>query len=63
MTVTGQLELGNVSYNAAVHCEGDDLAIRQVTLAAPAVNAITMTWSRSSSARGNRRPAARSARC
>jgi hypothetical protein len=38
MTVTGQLELGNVSYNAAVHCEGDDLAIRQVTLVAPAVN-------------------------
>ena len=38
MTVTGQLELGNISYNAAVHCEGDDLAIRQVTLAAPAVN-------------------------
>ena len=38
MTVTGQLELGNISYNAAVHCEGDDLAIRQITLAAPAVN-------------------------
>jgi hypothetical protein len=38
MTVTGQLELGSISYNAAVHCEGDDLAIRQVTLAAPAVN-------------------------
>ena len=38
MTVTGQLELGGISYNAAVHCEGDDLAIRQVTLAAPAVN-------------------------
>ena len=37
MTVTGQLEFGNVSYNAAVHCEGDDLAIRQVTLVAPAV--------------------------
>jgi hypothetical protein len=37
LTVAGQLELGNVSYNAAVHCEGDDLAIRQVTLAAPAV--------------------------
>lgn len=37
MTVTGQLELGNVNYNAAVHCEGDDLAIRQVTLVAPAV--------------------------
>jgi len=35
--VTGQLELGNVNYNAAVHCEGDDLAIRQVTLVAPAV--------------------------
>jgi hypothetical protein len=38
MTVAGQIALGNVSYNAAVHCEGDDLAIRQVTLAAPAVN-------------------------
>ncbi len=38
MTVAGQLELGNVSYRAAVRCEGDDLAIRQVTLAAPAVN-------------------------
>lgn len=37
MTVTGQLEFGNVSYNAAVHCEGDDLAIREVTIAAPAV--------------------------
>ena len=38
MTVMGQLELGNISYNAAVHCEGDDLAIRQITLAAPAVD-------------------------
>ncbi len=38
MTVAGQVGLGNVSYNAAVHCEGEDLAIRQVTLAAPAVN-------------------------
>jgi len=38
MTVTGQVELGNVSYNAAVHCQGEDLAIRQVTLAAPGVN-------------------------
>jgi hypothetical protein len=38
MTVTGQLEIGNISYNAAVHCEGNDLAIRQITLAAPAVN-------------------------
>jgi hypothetical protein len=37
MTVTGQLELGNVSYDAAVHCEGDDLAIRQVTLVGPAI--------------------------
>jgi hypothetical protein len=37
MTVSGQLELGNVSYDAAVHCEGDDLAIRQVTMVAPAV--------------------------
>lgn len=37
MTVRGQLELGNVSYDAAVHCEGEDLAIRQVTLAAPTV--------------------------
>jgi hypothetical protein len=41
MTVGGQLELGNVSYNAAVHCEGDDLAVRQVTLVAPAVNCDT----------------------
>ncbi len=38
MTVAGQVELGNVRYNAAVHCEGEDLAIRKVTLAAPAVN-------------------------
>jgi hypothetical protein len=37
MTVTGQLELGNVSYDAAVHCAGDDLAILQVTMVAPAV--------------------------
>lgn len=37
MTVSGQLELGNVSYDAAVHCAGDDLAIRQVTMVAPAV--------------------------
>jgi hypothetical protein len=37
MTVAGQLELGNVSYDAAVHCAGDDLAIRQVTMVAPAV--------------------------
>jgi hypothetical protein len=35
MTVTGRLDFGNVSYSAAVHCEGDDLAIRQVTLVAP----------------------------
>lgn len=41
MTVAGQIELGNVSYNAAVHCEGEDLAIRQVTLVAPAVNCYT----------------------
>ncbi len=41
MTVAGQLELANVSYNATVHCEGDDLAIRQVTLAVPAVNCDT----------------------
>lgn len=38
MMVTGQINLGNISYNAAVHCEGEDLAIRQVTLAAPALN-------------------------
>jgi len=38
MTVAGQIDLGNISYNAAVHCEGEDLAIRQVTLAAPALN-------------------------
>jgi hypothetical protein len=38
MTVAGQVKLANISYNAAVHCEGDDLAIRQVTLTAPAVN-------------------------
>jgi hypothetical protein len=38
MTVTGKLELGNVSYDAAVHCEGDDLAIRQVRLVAPPIN-------------------------
>lgn len=37
MTVSGQLELGNVNYDAAVHCEGDDLAIRQVTMVGPAV--------------------------
>ena len=36
MTVEGQIDLGNISYNAAVHCKGDDLAIRQVTLASPA---------------------------
>ncbi len=41
MTVAGQIELGNVSYNAAVHCEGADLAIRQVTLTAPAANCDT----------------------
>jgi hypothetical protein len=35
MTLTGQLDFGNVSYSAAVHCAGDDLAIRQVTLVAP----------------------------
>ena len=38
MTVTGQIGLGNISYNAAVHCAGEDLAIRQVTLAAPALH-------------------------
>jgi hypothetical protein len=38
MTVTGKLELGNVSYDAAVHCAGADLAIRQVTLVAPPIN-------------------------
>jgi hypothetical protein len=38
VTVAGKVELGNISYDAAVHCEGDDLAVRQVTLAAPAVN-------------------------
>ena len=38
MTVAGQIDLGDISYNAAVHCEGEDLAIRQVTLAAPALN-------------------------
>ena len=37
MTLTGQLDFGNVSYSAAVHCEGDDLAIRQVTLVAPPI--------------------------
>jgi len=37
MTLTGQLEFGNVSYSAAVHCEGDDLAIRQVTLVPPPI--------------------------
>lgn len=41
MTVAGQIELANVSYNATVHCEGGDLAIRQVTLAVPAVNCDT----------------------
>ena len=41
MTVAGQIELANVRYNATVHCEGDDLAIRQVTLAVPAVNCDT----------------------
>ena len=41
LTVAGQIELGNVSYNAAVHCAGDDLAIRQVTLAAPTFNCDT----------------------
>jgi hypothetical protein len=41
MTVTGQVELANMSYNAAVRCEGDDLAIRQVTLAVPAANCNT----------------------
>ena len=37
MTLTGQLDFGNVSYRAAVHCDGGDLAIRQVTLVAPPV--------------------------
>jgi hypothetical protein len=38
LTVAGQIYLGNISYNAAVHCAGEDLAVRQVTLAAPALN-------------------------
>ena len=38
LTVAGQIDLGNISYNAAVHCAGEDLAVRQVTLAAPALN-------------------------
>lgn len=37
MTLNGQLDFGNVSYSAAVHCEGDDLAIRQVTLVPPPI--------------------------
>jgi hypothetical protein len=41
MTVAGQIELANVRYNATVHCEGDDLAVRQVTLAVPAANCDT----------------------
>jgi hypothetical protein len=41
MTLAGQIELGGISYNAAVHCEGEDLAIRQVTLAGPALHCDT----------------------
>jgi hypothetical protein len=37
MTLTGQLDFGHVSYSAAVQCEGDDLAIRQVTLVPPPI--------------------------
>jgi hypothetical protein len=41
MTVAGQLEFGNISYHAAVYSGGDDLTIRQVTLAAPTFNCNT----------------------
>ena len=41
MTVAGQIELGNVAYNATVACAGEDLRIRQVTLAPPTVNCDT----------------------
>jgi hypothetical protein len=41
MTVAGQIEFANVTYKGTVLCEGEDLAIRQVTLAPPTVTCDT----------------------
>jgi hypothetical protein len=41
MTVAGQIDFANVTYKGAVLCEGEDLAIRQVTLAPPTVTCDT----------------------
>ena len=38
MTVAGDLGYGTIGYAASVHCEGDDLTVRQVTLDAPSAN-------------------------
>ena len=41
MTVAGQIEFANVTYKGTVLCQGEDLTIRQVTLAPPTVNCDT----------------------
>ncbi len=38
MTVTGDLEYRSIDYAASMNCEGDDLAVHQVTLDPPSAN-------------------------